>query len=103
MAIAKRLGVTPGTVQDWHKRRHFLMFLRRGKGHRNRNIWYTNDALILIWEIRQCDKDRGRRQWSRARRPVVRDAVEAMDASRRTEASGHTSGVDITMTRPDPQ
>lgn len=47
-AIAARLDVSRNTVINWRDHRGLLMYHRqRGP----RLVWYTNDALILQWEI----------------------------------------------------
>jgi transposase len=56
-AIAERVGVHVVTLYRIYGRQRFLMYQRYRKprgGKKPRLTWYTNDELILRWEVAQC-------------------------------------------------
>jgi hypothetical protein len=62
-AIAERLGVSVPTVKKWHAERGLILYLRNrpaGSPPRTRPCWYTNDQLILAWELSVSKLDRAR-------------------------------------------
>lgn len=63
-AISKRMECSPGTLRRWYVERSFLMYQRRKN---QRSKWFTNDALIIAWEQRECE-----RQGKRLRLPMRR-------------------------------
>ena len=59
-AIAARLSVSETTVEHWRRTRGLLMYARRKPGS-PRLWWYSNDALIVAWEHKQCLADANRK------------------------------------------
>jgi len=53
--ISKRLGVSPKTVLRWFMDRGLPMYRRKRGIYR---YWYTNERLIVGWELAQADLDR---------------------------------------------
>jgi hypothetical protein len=98
-AIAKRLGVSPPTVQRLHMTAGLLIYrrtLKRStKGHQ-RWAWYTSDELIRLWEVARCKADL---EWARARRTGrpysversidVREGASAADEAPRMAREEH--------------
>jgi hypothetical protein len=59
-AICSRMGwCHPSTPVNQMRDQGFLMMMRR-RGSNPRRYWYTNDDLILAWQIACCKVDRAR-------------------------------------------
>jgi hypothetical protein len=64
-AIARRLGVSPNTVLNWHARGRVLMYrVRRGP----RYHWRSDEALIVASLAALSQADRAAREARRAQR-----------------------------------
>ena len=58
--IAKRLGISIPTARKWHRDLGLLVYRRNlptAASKRARWHWYTNDPLILAWEIAKARVD----------------------------------------------
>jgi hypothetical protein len=63
--IAARMKVSKFTILKWWRQRKFLMYKR----HRHfKTKWYTNDSLILQWEVARCLSDRNFRGQEREKK-----------------------------------
>jgi hypothetical protein len=60
-AIAKRLGVSIPTAKKWYADLGLFAYRRNmpnGRPPRCRWCWYSNDQLILAWELARVKLDR---------------------------------------------